>query len=285
MGKRARGEMELVFVGAGMLATQLAQALHEKGHHILAVYSRTMASAQALAVQVGAIATDDIATLPYPTADAIIMAVKDDALPSLATQLAAVGDASGRCNLSCPVFHTAGSVPADTLGTLAHYGVIYPMQTFSKERRADFARIPVFIEASDDETLAVARDIATSVSSQVTMLNSERRRQLHLAAVFACNFVNHCYALSADILERSGLDFSVMLPLVEETAAKVATMQPREAQTGPAVRYDQTVIARQSEMLAAQPLTRQIYELMSNSIHQHAVSNASTAQLPNPSTT
>ena len=279
--------MNIVFIGAGRLATQLSQALHDKGHHIQAVYSRTMASAEALACKVGAIATDDIAAvigdLQSPT-DAIIMAVKDDAIPSLVAQLAVVGNASKRCNLGsagvlahdritvlpCPVFHTAGSVPAATLGSLAHYGVIYPMQTFSKERQVDFSRIPFFIEASDNDTLVVARSMATSVSDHVTVLDSEHRRQLHLAAVFACNFANHCYTLAADILERNGLDFSIMQPLIEETTAKVATMHPKEAQTGPAIRYDKTVIDRQSEMLADTPLTRQIYGLMSESIHQHS---------------
>ncbi len=265
--------MNLIFIGAGRLATQLAQALHDKGHTIKAVYSRTMVSAQALAEKVDAVATDDITTLfsvGGDLPDAIIMAVKDDAIPSLAAQLAEVGGASKCCN--CPVFHTAGSVPVDVLKALSHYGVIYPMQTFSKERQVDFSGIPFFIEASDDDTLAVARGIAASVSNRVTVLDSERRRQLHLAAVFACNFANHCYTLAADILERNGLDFSVMLPLIEETAAKVATMHPIEAQTGPAVRYDQTVISRQSEMLADSPLTRQLYELMSESIHQHSKS-------------
>lgn len=265
--------MNIVFIGAGRLATQMAQALHDKGHTIKVVYSRKMASALALAEKVGAVATDDIATvrgdappvvgdLQSPT-DAIIMSVKDDVLPSLAAELA-------KRETSCPVYHTAGSVSIDVLKALPHYGVIYPMQTFSKERQVDFSRIPFFIEASDDESLAVARSIATSVSNHVTLLDSERRRQLHLAAVFACNFANHCYTLAADILERNELDFSLLLPLIEETAAKAGDMHPREAQTGPAVRYDKTVIDRQSEMLAEEPLTRQIYELMSESIHQHS---------------
>lgn len=267
--------MNIVFIGAGRLATQLAQALHDRGHTIKAVYSRTMTSAKALAEKVGAVATDDIDTLPVvgdlqfvvgdlqSATDAIIMAVKDDALPLLAAQLAERG-------ASCPVYHTAGSVSIDVLSALPHHGVLYPMQTFSKERHVDFADIPFFIEASDDASLSVARSIAMSVSSHVTVLDSERRRQLHLAAVFACNFANHCYTLAADILERNALDFNVLLPLIGETAAKVADLHPREAQTGPAVRYDKTVIDRQSEMLADEPLTRQIYELMSESIHQHS---------------
>ena len=116
----------------------------------------------------------------------------------------------------------------------------------------------------------MARSIASSVSSSVTVLDSVRRRQLHLAAVFANNFANHCYTLAADILERNGLDFSLLLPLVGETAAKVATMPPRDAQTGPAVRYDRSVLDRQRRLLSDTPLTQQLYDLMSESIHSHS---------------
>lgn len=244
------------------MATQLAQALHAKGHRIETVYSRTAASAQALATMVGATATDEIDAVSHHHADAIIMAVKDDALPMLASRLADNAVAS-------PVFHTAGSVPIEILSQLPRHGVIYPMQTFSKERKADFSRIPFFIEASDSDTLEVARRITSAVSNSVTVMDSERRRQLHLAAVFACNFSNHCYTLAADILERSGMSFSIMLPLIEETAAKVADMHPREAQTGPAIRYDKSIIDKQSQMLDSTPLTQQIYQQMSLSIHKH----------------
>ncbi len=255
---------DIVFIGAGRLATQLALALHATGsHRITAVYSRTMTSAKTLADMVGAVATNDIASLPQQ-ADAMILAVKDDALPTLAGQIAA-----GHKDI--PAFHTAGSVPATVLRGFDHYGVIYPMQTFSKERHVDFARIPFFIEGNDNAALSVARAIASAVSKHVTVMDSDRRRQLHLAAVFACNFANHCYTLASDILERADMPFDILLPLIEETVAKVADMHPKEAQTGPAVRYDKSVIERQSQMLADNPLTQQIYELMSQSIHNHCV--------------
>lgn len=251
--------MRIVFVGAGRLATQFARALHEKGHEIVAVYSRTIESAKALSELVGGYATTSIAELPL-TADAFILAVKDDALAGLIPQLA-----EGRSD--CSIFHTAGSVPMSVFGSLRHHGVIYPMQTFSKECEVDFARIPVFIEASSEETIQRAEALATAVSSEVHRLSSDERRYLHLAAVFACNFSNHCYALAADILERQGLPFSVMLPLIEETARKAGTMHPRDAQTGPAVRYDEHVIQSQLQLLADDPLKQEVYALMSRSIY------------------
>lgn len=254
--------MEIVFVGAGRLATQFAKALHEKGHTIAAVYSRTMESATALSVAVGGFPTDNIPSLPL-RADAFILAVKDSALQSLITQLA-----RGREDQT--FFHTAGSMPMSVFGAHNHHGVIYPMQTFSKERRVDFGRIPIFVEGSDEPTLQLAWRVAEAVSTDVRELDSDSRRYLHLAAVFACNFTNHCYALAADILERHGLPFSVMLPLIDETAQKVHDIHPRDAQTGPAVRYDENVIEAQRRLLADSPIAQQLYEVLSQSIHQHS---------------
>jgi predicted short-subunit dehydrogenase-like oxidoreductase (DUF2520 family) len=112
----------------------------------------------------------------------------------------------------------------------------------------------------------------------VTELDSERRRYLHLAAVFACNFANHCYTLAADIVEQQGLPFETMLPLIEETARKVQTMHPRQAQTGPAVRYDENVIEAQRALLADTPLKQDIYSLMSMSIHEFRSSGVTGVQ-------
>ena len=251
--------MDIVFVGAGRLATNLARALHDQGHRITAIYSRTLASAETLSAVVGGIPTNSIDALPLE-ADAFILAVKDAVLGDLIAQLD-----KGREQQA--FFHTAGSVPLSVFGSHSPCGVIYPMQTFSKERQVDFSRVPIFIEGSDEESLNLAERIARTVSNDVRSLSSEDRRHLHLAAVFACNFANHCYALSARILEKHGLPFGVMLPLIEETAEKVKTMHPREAQTGPAVRYDENVIEAQMRLLADEPMMREVYELMSRSIH------------------
>ena len=261
--------MRIVFVGAGRLATQFAKALHGRDHTIAAVFSRTMESATALSSVVGGFATDTIAALPLD-ADAYILAVKDSVLPALITQLK-----EGREER--PMYHTAGSVPMTVFEGVHHHGVIYPMQTFSKERDVDFTHLPFFIEANDDESLQVATELTTSVSDNVRQLSSEERRHLHLAAVFACNFSNHCYTLAADILERHGVPFDVLLPLIDETTQKTHTLHPRDAQTGPAVRYDENVIAAQLQLLADYPLMQQVYDVMSRSIHE-------SSNIPTPHT-
>lgn len=259
--KNKKKRMKLVIIGAGRLATNLGRALLNAGHDIMQVYSRTMESAQEAAAIMGGMpvtSTDKITK----DADVYICAVSDSALPNLLPVLC-----KGREQKVW--LHTAGSLPLDMFkGMALHYGVLYPMQTFSKETVADFSHIPCFVEANDELATRTIVQMATDISDNVSPLSSADRKYLHLAAVFACNFANHCYTLAADILEKHGMDFSVMLPLIDETTRKVHTMHPRQAQTGPAVRYDENVIREQSQMLRNDPFAKEIYDRMSISIHK-----------------
>jgi predicted short-subunit dehydrogenase-like oxidoreductase (DUF2520 family) len=239
--------MRIVLIGKGRLATNLEPALAAAGHEVVMVNSRTLEG------------------LPME-ADAFIIAVKDSVLTEVI-----VAVTKGR---ESQVFmHTAGSMPMELFqGKAAHYGVFYPMQSFSKERQVDFSEIPTFIEASDEKAMTVIRRLAESVTGRVYELSSADRQYLHLAAVFACNFANHCYAMAADVLERHGMNFDVMLPLIDETARKVHQLHPLEAQTGPAVRYDENVIRHQMQLLEDSPVMKDLYERMSLHIHQKAKS-------------
>lgn len=255
--------MKIVLIGAGRLATGLGRALAAAGHEIVAVYSRTQQSAETLAALVGGWPTNQLAALPAES-DAYVLAVKDSALREVVSAVT-----KGR---ESQVFlHTAGSMPMTVFeGMARHYGVLYPMQSFSKERTVDFGAVPTFIEASDNLAGMVIRRLAESVSRRVYELSSEERRYLHLAAVFACNFANHCYALSAEVLERHGLPFDVMLPLIDETSRKVHELHPLDAQTGPAVRYDENVIGMQARLLDDDPDMKDLYLRLSQNIHRKA---------------
>lgn len=256
--------MRIVLIGAGNLATHLGLALHQAGHDILQVFSRTQESADVLAARVGGEPVTETDSL-RKDADIYVCALKDAVLPQLLPQIC-----KGREN---GVFlHTAGSLPLSIFeGYARHYGVLYPMQTFSKKREVDFSIIPCFIEADSDATLESIASLAKSISNNVRPLSSEQRKYLHLSAVFACNFANHCYDMAGKLLEDNGLPFDVLLPLIDETARKVHSLTPRDAQTGPAVRYDENVISAQQQLLAAWPRMQEIYEKMSESIHERAL--------------
>ena len=249
--------MRIVILGAGRVATHMAKALHKNGHKIDAVWSRTIESAQRLARVVDSSPVNDISVLPTD-ADAYIIAVKDSALQEVIAK--ATKGRETRLFL-----HTAGSMPLSVFdGYTENGGVFYPMQTFSMEREVDFRAIPLFIEGTD----ARIRQLAESISEHVYELSSDDRKYLHLAAVFACNFANHCYTLAAEVLEKKGLPFDVMLPLVDETARKVHELHPKEAQTGPAIRGDKNVMAAQAALLDSR--MQAIYNLMSESIQEKA---------------
>lgn len=251
---------KIVLIGAGNVATRLGQALQGAGYDIMQVYSRTEVSASALAARLSVDYTVAVEGIRRD-ADLYIVALKDTALQELVPSLV-----KGR--EGALFVHTAGSMPMEVWkGWAGRYGVLYPMQTFSKQREVDFSAIPFFIEASAPAELERLRMLAACLSPKVYEATSEQRKHLHLAAVFACNFANHMYALSAHILEKQGIPFDVMLPLVDETAAKVHQLAPLQAQTGPAVRYDQNVIGKHLEMLAGEPSLQELYEKISQSIH------------------
>ncbi|MCD8285371.1 MAG: DUF2520 domain-containing protein [Prevotellaceae bacterium] len=246
--------MVVTLVGAGGVATSLGVALLGGGHEVRQVWSRTETSARELAERLHTAFTTDLGCVARDV-DCVIVSVKDSE----------VGRVAACLSTGALVLHTAGSVPLGVLPQ-ARAGVIYPMQTFSKARLVDLRKTPLFIEAKRTEDLPMLRKLAESLSGSVTELPSDYRCRLHLAAVFACNFANHCYDLADELLRGAGLSFDIMLPLIDETARKVHEMSPREAQTGPAKRWDEAVMRRHLELLNGDELG--IYRLMSESIHR-----------------
>ena len=251
---------ELVILGSGNLATQLSMALKSAGWSVRQVYSPTMEHAQELAEKLDCKYTSDISG-KYANADAYIVSVKDDAVESVAARL------KDHINPNATIIHTAGSVPMKALHNhFCNCGVLYPMQSFSKSRKVNFKEIHCFLEASCNKAMTLIRQLAESISDNIHCADSETRKRIHLAAVLASNLANHCYRLGERVLEETGIDFNILLPLIQETARKVTEMSPREAQTGPMVRYDTGVMSRQIELLHDER-TRQIYRLMAESIH------------------
>lgn len=252
--------MKGVIVGSGNVATHLSLAMASlEGIEICQVYSPTEAHAQILAERLNC----DFVTNPTQIrkeADVYLFALKDQALE---TVIRAVPANNGLW------LHTSGSMPMQVFaGYTERYGVLYPLQTFSKSREISFQGIPLFIECHREEDKNCLEDLARRLSGKVCELSSEKRRSLHLAAVFACNFTNHIYALAEEILAKEGLSRDYLFPLIDETAAKVHELPAQEAQTGPAIRYDENIINKHLGMLADDPDVQTLYRLLSQSIHK-----------------
>ena len=250
--------MKIVTIGAGNLAFHLTKALQAGGFEIAQVYSRTQASASKLAEELNVPYTTDIGCI---TGDAslFIISVSDCAIRPLVAKLP---------SLEGLVVHTAGSVPMNVFsGKLRNYGVLYPLQTFSKSHQIDFSEIPVFLEANTHDNMQILRAVAETISQKVYHASSDERIQLHLAAVFGCNFVNHLYHLSAQLAREAGFDFSVLSALLLETVRKaLASESPNEVQTGPAARNDRELIRKHLDMLSSQPEWAEIYGIITKNI-------------------
>lgn len=229
--------MNIAIIGKGRVATHLSQALKRAGHKVTDCGGRQR-----------------VRQIPED-AEVIVIAVKDDAIVSVAREFA---------DSNCLVVHTSGSVALEAI-PCRHRGVLYPMQTFSMERQVDFRKIPLFLETASEEDMPVLTELASSISDVHMYMDGEKRRVMHLAAVLCCNFTNHLYDIAHEIMQKAEIPFEVLLPLIDETVAKIRTLTPHEAQTGPAIRWDEEVMRWHKEMLQ-NPLHREIYRLMSESI-------------------
>ncbi|MDR0575455.1 MAG: DUF2520 domain-containing protein [Tannerella sp.] len=251
-----------VFIGAGNVATHLSLAMKNAGFSIRQIFSRSKSSAKPLAEKLNCRYTTDVKEI-LPDANIYIFSLKDDILQDI------IADIPPNDGLWV---HTAGSLSMDIFyGYTEHYGVIYPMQTLSKQRRTDFFKVPLFIEGNTKNNEDKIYDIAQTLSGNVTCMTSDKRKYLHLAAVFACNFSNRMYSLAAKILEEQDIDWRLLQPLIDETAHKLYSMSPDNAQTGPSVRYDRNVIERHLSMLKDDDM-RKLYLMISENIHaQNAI--------------
>lgn len=265
----------IVIIGAGNMATQLALALDNDHCKIVQIYNRTLSAAAALEQQLrqDVTVTDDITAI-CNDATLYIFSVSDSALPTIIDRI------QGNNALW---IHTAGSMEADIFkNKTSQYGVLYPMQTVHKTRKTDWQGVPIFIEASNDQALQRIEALASCISGNVLHCDSAQRKAVHLAAVFACNFSNHMYAIAAHLLESQGLSFDVMKLLIRETELKAEQMPPLKAQTGPAIRHDENVMRKHLALLEGTP-EAELYRLISLNIERYGQNGNNNSNI-NPTT-
>lgn len=250
----------IAFVGAGNVAWHLAPALAAAGHEVKAIYSRSYNSRSALAIQLPQAQPIETPDFRNIAVDVVFISVPDAALGNVAASLLV--------NPGTLVVHTSGSQPLTLLQSVegARTGVFYPLQTFSKSKPVDLAQVPLLVEAGDEDTLQQIEVLARSISSQVHTVSSEARKQLHLAAVFACNFTNHLLGISQQLLQEANLPKQLLQPLIEETVAKAAQQNPFTVQTGPAIRGDENVLQAHLQLLQQHPRFALLYQQLSQSI-------------------
>lgn len=255
-------KMRISLIGAGRVAYHLAHAL-QQNHQLIQIFSRSLQKAQHVAEQVSADAIDQFVQLNADV-DLILIAVSDQAIASVIEQIQSYVP-------NVLIAHTSGSTHINVLNQYhVRSGVLYPLQTFSFERQTDWKNTPLFVEAMTTQDQACLQQLANELSERVYLYSSEQRLSLHLAAVFACNFSNYCYDIANQVLEAQAVDFSLLAPLILETAHKATQNRPEHMQTGPAMRGDVNILNMHQKCLtdAQRHDFAKVYQLMSEQILQ-----------------
>jgi predicted short-subunit dehydrogenase-like oxidoreductase (DUF2520 family) len=245
--------IDIVILGGGNVAYHLTEAfLQNNAVNVVQVYNRSLEKINSFKNRT--LITNNLSELK--DADIYILAVSDNVISELSSAL----------NLKNKlVVHTSGSMEIEEIKSVSNKGVFYLLQTFSKEKKIDFSTVPICIEAETDADLHLLKSLAESMSKNCYFINSNQRKSLHVAAVFVNNFVNHLYHIGNEICEQNKVPFEILLPLIKETANKIMTLSPFEAQTGPAKRNDTKTIRKHIAMLTKNQ--QEIYTLLTKSIY------------------
>ncbi|MCP4551716.1 MAG: DUF2520 domain-containing protein [Bacteroidetes bacterium] len=249
----------IVILGTGNVATHLSLALKSANLDILQVYGRNLANTKVLANNIGTPYTNEIISID-PSADLYIVCISDDALDEFVS----------RFHLkNAFIVHTSGTASIEIFKEdYQNCGAFYPLQTFSKEKRIRFDNVPLCIEANNNINQKLLLSLARKLTTNIQITTHEQRTTLHVAAVFASNFTNHFYSIANEILSDKQLSFDLLKPLIRETAEKVQSISPDEAQTGPAKRNDLKVRLKHIEKLAGFSEYQKIYNYLSSQIQK-----------------
>lgn len=250
--------MRIVIIGTGNAATVLARKMISEGHEITQVIGRNIQSASRLAGELNnssAAVKEDLDR----TGDLYVIATSDNAIAEVAGWLAVDKKL---------VVHTAGAVSKNVLHSASkNYGVLYPLQSLRKEIHS-LPQIPFLVDGNTEDNLTLIYDFAKTLSENVQHADDEKRLKLHVVAVLVSNFTNHIYTLANEYCEKERLNFTTLIPLIKEIAARLENYFPSEMQTGPAIRNDLDTIQKHKELLTKYELQSDLYNYFTNSIAQ-----------------
>lgn len=250
----------ITILGAGNVGQHLALKLHQQGYIIHQIFSRKLLKAKTLAKRINASACNKLVDI-NTEADIYIVAIKDDGIVDLGKALAFL-DQEDKI-----IAHTSGSTPMTVFEAhFRNFGVFYPLQTFSIHKNVDFEQLPFCIDGSNTKTKNNLSQLAKSICPNVYDINDQQRSILHVTAVLVNNFSNHLFSIAQEICEQQNVPFEILHPLIQETTEKIKHTNPKEAQTGPAVRGDQKTIERHLDFLTAYPNYQKVYRILSKSI-------------------
>ncbi|MDD2636587.1 MAG: DUF2520 domain-containing protein [Bacteroidales bacterium] len=249
---------DIVILGSGNVASHFAKALKNAGINVKQIFGRNIRSVSALAKQINCSHTINISDI-IQNADIYFFIMNDKANLSICDKIKIKPDSI--------LAHTAGSQSIDIFkNKTPNYGVFYPFQTFTKSVETDFSKVPICLEASNQETYLVLEKIARKLNCKTFKINASERETVHLSGVFASNFMNHCVNIAEDILLENNISSDIIKPLLEQSFFKILNNTAANSQTGPAIRNDNLTIEKHKELIKNNKQYSQVYEVLTNSI-------------------
>lgn len=248
-------------IGAGNVATHIATRFFQNEIQIIEVWSKHGENAVKLAEKVNAKVCLNLSDIDT-NIDLLVISVRDDAMNEVLSQLPFGINA---------LVHTSGSLDMQLLkGKATSIGVLYPLQSFNKTDVVDWENVPVCVEANTDSFTEQLFELGKQLNGNVQYINSTQRVHLHIAAVIANNFTNYLYSLSHELTVDQKISFSLLLPLIKQTANRLTHNDPFLLQTGPANRHDVELIKKHIDLLKDHPEAAEVYEFLSNKIIKKA---------------
>lgn len=243
---------KITILGAGNVAYHFAKQISENKKLILQqIYNQSEFSSHFDKINTEKI--NDLSQIK--PADLHLICIKDEEISSFSKKLPFENQL---------VVHTSGNTDMLLLDKKNRRGVLYPVQSFSKDKELDFKELSFCIEAENKADLLLLMDIAKSFSEKIYIMDSAQRKFLHISAVFLNNFSNHIWFISEEICKRNNIPFEILKPLLAETYQKTQDLSFFEAQTGPARRGDTQTIDAHLQLLENNE--KEIYKILTNSI-------------------
>ena len=245
--------MKISIIGAGNVGLNMFETLRKKKDvKLVSLFNRSIE--KILSYRNKIFITNNINEIKK--SDIYIIATNDDSIEKISNKLKSRGGL---------VVHTSGSTEMKILSIHKNFGVLYPLQTLTKDKLCDFKKIPICIEANNEINYKILRKLTKISGSKCYQVDSKQRIALHVSAVFACNFTNYLFSIAYDICTSNKIPFDTLFPLIRETLEKIEKNNPSEIQTGPALRKDIITIKKHLNFINSKS-SRKIYSILTEEI-------------------
>jgi len=245
--------LKIGFIGAGTTGTALAVRLSEREWPVVGVSSRTLSSAQKLAMLVPNCRAYHTSQELADVAEMVFITTPDDVIAQVCSE---VHWHKGQSVLHCSGAHSVEILePAKKLG--AAVGSFHPLQTFADIDQA-IANLPgsTFGLEAEEPLLSTLKELSSILNGNWVELKPGNKVLYHAAAVFACNYLVTLVKLALDLWKDFGVSSKeatrALLPLLRGTLNNIDSIGLPNCLTGPVARGDLGTIEKHLKALDAE---------------------------------